>query len=85
MALGNVARKTAEGTAEFLTKNLKKALSENIFFKTISNFSYFSLKKFKDRLDPENIPNNFFGFLGLYQKSWRHRWLGLFIFCRTLL
>jgi glycerol-3-phosphate acyltransferase PlsX len=49
---GNVALKTAEGTANFLTKNLKKALSENMFSKFSALFSYFSLKKFKDRLDP---------------------------------
>ncbi len=49
---GNVALKTAEGTANFLTKNLKKTLSENIFSRFSVLFSYFSLKKFKDRLDP---------------------------------
>jgi glycerol-3-phosphate acyltransferase PlsX len=49
---GNVALKTAEGTANFLTRNLKKTLSENIFSKLSVLFSYFSLKKFKDRLDP---------------------------------
>ena len=30
---GNIALKTAEGTANFLTKSLKKALSENFFSK----------------------------------------------------
>ena len=49
---GNVALKTAEGTANFLTKNLKKTLSENMFSKLSVLFSYFSLKKFKDKLDP---------------------------------
>jgi len=49
---GNVALKTAEGTANFLTKNLKKTLSENMFSKLSVLFSYFSLKKFKNRLDP---------------------------------
>tara|TARA_Y100001958_G_C21229289_1_gene554863 strand:- start:1344 stop:2390 length:1047 start_codon:yes stop_codon:yes gene_type:complete len=49
---GNIALKTAEGTADFLTKNLKKALSENFFSKLSAVFSYFSLKRFKDRLDP---------------------------------
>jgi len=49
---GNVALKTAEGTANFLTKNLKKTLSENMLTKFSILFSYFSLKKFKDKLDP---------------------------------
>ena len=49
---GNVALKTAEGTANFLTKNLKNALYENLFSKLSLIFSYFSLKKFKDKLDP---------------------------------
>ena len=49
---GNIALKTAEGTANFLTNNLKSALSENIFSKLSIIFSYFSLKKFKNKLDP---------------------------------
>ncbi len=49
---GNVALKTAEGTAKFITSNLKKTLSENLFTKMSLIFSYFSLKKFKNRLDP---------------------------------
>ena len=42
---GNVALKTAEGTAKFITKNLKKSLTENFFTKFSLIFSYFSLKK----------------------------------------
>lgn len=49
---GNVALKTAEGTAKFITENLKKSLTENLFSKISIFFSYFSLKKFKDKLDP---------------------------------
>ena len=30
---GNIALKTAEGTAKFITKNLKKSLTENFFQK----------------------------------------------------
>ena len=45
---GNVALKTAEGTANFLTGMLKEYLSENIFSKISVIFSYFSLKKFKN-------------------------------------
>jgi glycerol-3-phosphate acyltransferase PlsX len=58
-----VALKTAEGTANFLTKNLKKALSKNIFSKFSVVFSYFSLKKFKDKLDPRKYNGAIF--LGL--------------------
>ena len=44
---GNIALKTAEGTANFITKNLKKSLNK---FSLL--FSYFSLKRFKEKLDP---------------------------------
>ena len=60
---GNVALKTAEGTARFITKNLKKSLTENIFTRISLFFSYFSLKKFKDRLDPRKYNGAIF--LGL--------------------
>ena len=60
---GNIALKTAEGTAKFITKNLKKSLSENIFTKLSLIFSYFSLKKFKDKLDPRKYNGAIF--LGL--------------------
>ena len=33
---GNVALKTAEGTAKFITDSLKKSLSENIFYKNLN-------------------------------------------------
>ena len=60
---GNVALKTAEGVANFLTKNLKKYLSENFFSKLSIIFSYFSLKKFKNKLDPRKYNGAIF--LGL--------------------
>ena len=41
---GNIALKTAEGTAKFITKNLKKSLTENFLSKISLIFSYFSLK-----------------------------------------
>ena len=49
---GNIALKTAEGTAKFITDNLKKSLQENLFTKISILLSYFSLKRFKDKLDP---------------------------------
>ncbi len=49
---GNVALKTAEGTANFITSELKKVLSGNIIGKISSLLNYYNLKKFKKRLDP---------------------------------
>jgi glycerol-3-phosphate acyltransferase PlsX len=60
---GNVALKTAEGTAKFITDNLKKSLNQNIFTKFSVFFSYFALKKFKSKLDPRKYNGAIF--LGL--------------------
>ena len=60
---GNIALKTAEGTAKFITNNLKESLTENYFTKLSLIFSYFSLKKFKDKLDPRRYNGAIF--LGL--------------------
>ena len=60
---GNIALKTAEGTAKFITKNLKNALTENIVSRLSLIFSYFSLKKFKEKLDPRKYNGAIF--LGL--------------------
>ena len=49
---GNVALKTAEGTANFITSELKKALSGNIIGKISSFLNISNLKRFKERLDP---------------------------------
>ncbi len=49
---GNIALKTAEGTAKFIVDSLKKSLTENFISKLSIIFSYFSLKKFKSKLDP---------------------------------
>ncbi len=49
---GNVALKTAEGTANFITDELKKALSGNLIGKISSLLNISNLKKFKKRLDP---------------------------------
>ena len=60
---GNVALKTAEGTSKFITDSLKESLSENIFSKLSTIFSYYSLKKFKSKLDPRKYNGAIF--LGL--------------------
>ena len=49
---GNVALKTAEGTANFITGELKKAMTGNIIGKISSLLNISNLKKFKVRLDP---------------------------------
>ena len=49
---GNVALKTAEGTANFITSELKKATTGNIIGKISSLLNISNLKKFKKRLDP---------------------------------
>ena len=60
---GNIALKTAEGTAKFITDNLKRSLTENLITKISLIFSYFSLKKFKNKLDPRKYNGAIF--LGL--------------------
>ena len=55
---GNVALKTAEGTATFITRNLKKSLNK---FSML--LSYYSLKRFKEKLDPRKYNGAIF--LGL--------------------
>ena len=55
---GNIALKTAEGTANFITKNLKKSLNKISIL-----LSYTQLKAFKDKLDPRKYNGAIF--LGL--------------------
>ena len=55
---GNIALKTAEGTATFITKNLKKSLNR---FSAL--LSYSAIKKFKEKLDPRKYNGAIF--LGL--------------------
>ena len=49
---GNVALKTAEGTANFITSELKKAMTGNLLGKIASFLNISNLNKFKKRLDP---------------------------------
>ncbi len=49
---GNVALKTAEGTANFITSELKEAMTGSILGKISSFLNIANLKKFKKRLDP---------------------------------
>ena len=49
---GNVALKTAEGTANFITSELKKTMTSNLIGKFSSLINIRNLKKFRKRLDP---------------------------------
>ena len=55
---GNIALKTAEGTANFITKNFKNSLNKLSIL-----LSYKSLDKFKNKLDPRKYNGAIF--LGL--------------------
>ena len=62
---GNIALKTAEGTANFITKNLRKSLNK---FSIL--LSHKSLKQFKDKLDPRKYNGAIFlGLQGSVVKS----------------
>jgi glycerol-3-phosphate acyltransferase PlsX len=60
---GNIALKTAEGTAKFITDSLKESLTSTLLSKFSILFSYFALKKFKEKLDPRKFNGAIF--LGL--------------------
>ena len=60
---GNIALKTAEGTASFITDQLKKSFSKNLITKLSMLLSYFSIKEFKSKLDPRKYNGAIF--LGL--------------------
>ena len=49
---GNIALKTAEGTANFITSELKTAMTGSIIGKISSFLNISNLRKFKQRLDP---------------------------------
>ena len=49
---GNVALKTAEGTANFITSELKKAMTGSLIGKISSLLNMSNLNRFKKRLDP---------------------------------
>ena len=49
---GNIALKTAEGTANFISSELKKAFNAGIFGKLSALLNIKNLKSFKNKLDP---------------------------------
>ena len=60
---GNVALKTAEGTANFITTEIKQSFSNSIFSKIGYLFSYSAFKQVKKKLDPREYNGAIF--LGL--------------------
>ena len=49
---GNIALKTAEGTANFITTELRQALNSSLLGKISTLLNIKNLKKFKKKLDP---------------------------------
>ena len=49
---GNIALKTAEGTANFITNELKKTMTSSLLGKISTLLNIRNLKKFKEKLDP---------------------------------
>ena len=60
---GNIALKTAEGTATFVTNILRESLNKTFYSKILTFFNYANFKRFKDRLDPRKYNGAIF--LGL--------------------
>ena len=67
---GNVALKTAEGTARLVAGFLREALSGGILARMGALLAYPALKKLKDRMDPRTVNGAVFvGLNGLVVKS----------------
>ena len=60
---GNIALKTAEGTATFINSSLKDALYSSLISKFLTILNYKNFNKFKERLDPRKYNGAIF--LGL--------------------
>lgn len=60
---GNISLKTAEGTANFITQEIKNIFSKTLYGKICYIFCYFIFKKIKKNLDPRKYNGGIF--LGL--------------------
>ena len=60
---GNIALKTAEGTVNYITTEIKKIFSKTIYSKLCYLFSYYIFKKVKQNIDPRKYNGGIF--LGL--------------------
>ena len=49
---GNIALKTAEGTANFIMNEVKSSMTSNFYGKVLSFLNIKNLRKVKDKLDP---------------------------------
>lgn len=67
---GNIALKTAEGTARLVAGFLRESLSGSLMAKVGALLAYGALKKLKDRMDPRTVNGAvFLGLNGLVVKS----------------
>lgn len=67
---GNIALKTIEGTVKFMVLNIKNMLKRTILSMIGSLFLFNSLKKFKQKINPENYNGALFiGLNGISVKS----------------
>lgn len=67
---GNIALKTAEGTAKLVGGFVKQALTGNILSKLLTGLNYFAISKLKDRMDPRQVNGGvFLGLNGIVVKS----------------
>ncbi|MEM8595851.1 MAG: phosphate acyltransferase PlsX [Pseudomonadota bacterium] len=67
---GNIALKTAEGTASFIRQGLKEAFQHTILSRMGSLFAFTSLRRFQKRIDPRRVNGGvFLGLNGMVVKS----------------
>ncbi|MEM6421190.1 MAG: phosphate acyltransferase PlsX [Pseudomonadota bacterium] len=67
---GNIALKTAEGTAAFIRRGLKEAFEHSIWSKIGTLFALTSLRRLKRRIDPRRVNGGvFLGLNGTVVKS----------------
>jgi len=67
---GNIALKTAEGTAAFIRRGLKDAFGHSILSRLGTLFAITSLKRFQKRIDPRRVNGGvFLGLTGAVVKS----------------
>ncbi|MDX2237762.1 MAG: phosphate acyltransferase PlsX [Hyphomonadaceae bacterium] len=67
---GNIALKTAEGTARLVASFLREALSSSLLSRIGAAIAYPALRKLRDQMDPRNVNGAvFLGLNGLVVKS----------------
>lgn len=67
---GNIALKTAEGTARLVGGFVKEALTGNIISKLFTSLNGLAIRKMKSRMDPRNVNGGvFLGLNGIVVKS----------------